>query len=135
MTAKTYLERLKRLDDEINEHLKEISELRSMACNVSVASDKERVQTSLDGGKIENLVAKIIDLERETDELTDKFADLKNEVTIKISLLANERQKEILFKKYVEYKSIYFIAGYLGITDRGCKKAHKKALSEFEKYL
>ena len=50
-----------------------------------------------------------------------------------IRMIKSERHREILFKKYLEQKSLYEIAEELGMTDRGCKKAHKRALEEFEK--
>ena len=41
--------------------------------------------------------------------------------------------KELTPEEKMREKIKYEIAEELGITDRGCKKAHKKALDEFEK--
>ena len=133
MDTKQYLQQISRLDRMINNKLAEIYQLKTMACSVTVSNDGERVQTSSDKDRLGSTVAKIVDLEKETDMLIDRFVDLKKEIMIIISMVKSERHREILSKKYLELKSIYEIAEELGITDRGCKKAHKKALDEFEK--
>ena len=133
MDTKQYLQQIERLDKMIQNKLSEIYQLKTMACSVTISNDSERVQTSSDKDRLGSTVAKIVDLEKETDMLIDRFVDLKKEIMIIISMVKSERDREILSKKYLELKSIYEIAEELGITDRGCKKAHKKALDEFEK--
>ena len=133
MVTKQYLSQIERLDKMIQNKLSEIYQLKTMACNVTVSNDSERVQTSSDKDRLGSTVAKIIDLEKETDRLVDSFIDLKKETMLIIRMIKSERHREILFKKYLEQKSLYEIAEELGMTDRGCKKAHKRALEEFEK--
>lgn len=133
MDTKQYLSQIERLDKMIQNKLSEIYQLKTMACNVTVSNEKERVQTSSDNDRLGSTVAKIVDLEKETDMLVDRFIDLKKEIMSIISMIKSEKHREILFKKYFEQKSIYAIAEELGMTDRGCKKAHKRALEEFEK--
>ena len=133
MVTKQYLGQIERLDKMIQNKLSEIYQLKTMACSVTVSSENDRVQTSSDKDRLGSTVAKIVDLEKETDRLVDSFVDLKKEIMSIISMIKSERHREILFKKYFEQKSIYAIAEELGMTDRGCKKAHKRALEEFEK--
>ena len=133
MDTKQYLNQISRYDRMINNKLAEISQLRELAMSVSAVKNEERVQTTPDKDRLGSMVAKITDLEKETDMLIDRFVDLKKEIMIIISMVKSERHRDILSKKYLELKSIYEIAEELGITDRGCKKAHKKALDEFEK--
>lgn len=133
MDTKQYLQQIERLDKMIQNKLSEIYQLKTMACSVTVSNDSERVQTSSDKDRLGSTVAKIVDLEKETDRLVDSFIDLKKETMLIIRMIKSERHREILFKKYLEQKSLYEIAEELGITDRGCKKAHKRALEEFEK--
>lgn len=133
MVTKQYLSQIERLDKMIQNKLSEIYQLKTMACSVTVSNDGERVQTSSDKDRLGSTVAKIVDLEKETDGLVDRFIDLKKEIMSIISMIKSEKHREILFKKYFEQKSLYAIAEELGMTDRGCKKAHKRALEEFEK--
>ena len=133
MYTKQYLSQIEILDNIIQNNFSEIYQLKTMACSVTVSNDSERVQTSSDKDRLGSTVAKIIDLEKETDRLVDSFIDLKKETMLIIRMIKSERHREILFKKYLEQKSLYEIAEELGMTDRGCKKAHKRALEEFEK--
>lgn len=133
MDTKKYLNQIERLEKQIQNKLSEIYQLKTMACSVSVSNEKDRVQTSPDKDRLGSTVAKIVDLEKETDKLVDEYVKLKKEVLHRISMLNNSKQKYILVQKYIKYKSIYTIAEELGMTDRGCKKTHKKALEELEK--
>ena len=133
MDTKQYLSQIERLAKMIQNNLSEIYQLKKRACSVTISNDSERVQTSSDKDRLGSTVAKIVDLEKETDRLVDSFIDLKKETMLIIRMIKSERHREIIFKKYLEQKSLYEIAEELGMTDRGCKKAHKRALEEFEK--
>lgn len=136
MGAKQYLEQLSKLDKKIQDTLYEIYRLRTIASSTATYNmSGDRVQTSFNSDKIGDIVTRIVELEEEVDKLTDEFADLKTDIYMKLNLLERYRHKEILRKKYIENKSIYTIAYELGMSDRGCKKAHKRALEEFEKLL
>ena len=135
MNTKDYLRQVERLDSMIQNKLSEIYQLKTMACSVTVSSENERVQTSTDKDRLGSTVAKIVDLEKETDKLVDEFVDIKEEVNKKILELKNKNHRYILVQKYIKYKSIYSIAKELGMTDRGCKKAHAKALIEIGKKI
>ncbi len=133
MTTKEYLSQISRLDRMIKNKLTELSQLKEMSYGLSAIPNEEKVQTTPNHDKIGTAVAKIADMEIEIDVLVDRYVDLKKEVYIKMNLLKSEKHKEILYKKYIECKSIYTIAKELGMTDRGCKKAHKRALEEMGK--
>lgn len=133
MTTKEYLSQISRLDRMIKNKLTELSQLKEMTHGLSAIPNEERVQSTPNFDKIGTAVAKIIDMEKEIDILVDAFVDLKKEVYQKISMLKSSRHKYILIQKYVKYKSIYTIAEELKMTDRGCKKAHKRALEELDK--
>lgn len=136
MVAKQYLEQLSKLDKNIQDTLYEIYRLRTIASSTATYNiNGDRVQTSFNSDKIGDIVTRIVELEEEADRLTDEFADLKTDIYMKLNLLERYRHKEILRKKYIENKSIYTIAYELGMSDRGCKKAHKRALEEFEKII
>lgn len=133
MTTKEYLSQISRLDRMIKNKLTELSQLKEITYGLSAMPNEERVQTTPNFDKIGTVVAKIIDMEKEIDILVDVFVDLKKEVYQKISMLKSSRHKYILIQKYIKHKSIYAIAEELKMTDRGCKKAHKRALEEFDK--
>lgn len=133
MTTKEYLNQISRLNRMINNKLVEIQQLRDLACSISAINLEDRVQSSPNFDKIGSKMAKIDELERELDEIIDSYADIKNQIIEQILMMKSEKHKEILLDKYVNFKSISEIASDFNMTERGCKKAHKKAIEEFEK--
>lgn len=133
MTTKEYLNQISRLNRMINNKLVEIQQLRDLACSISAINLEDRVQSSPNFDKIGSKMAKIDELERELDESIDSYADIKNQIIEQILMMKSEKHKEILLDKYVNFKSISEIASDFNMTERGCKKAHKKAIEEFEK--
>ena len=134
MDTKQYLNQISRYDRMINNKLSEISQLRELTMSIQAVSYEEKTgPVNKKTDKIGNAFCKIEEMEEKLDKLIDEYVDLKREIMLIISMVKSERHREILSKKYIELKSIYEIAEELGITDRGCKKAHKKALDEFEK--
>ena len=80
MDTKQYLSQIERLDKMIQNKLSEIYQLKTMACSVTVSNEKERVQTSSDKDRLGSTVAKIVDLEKETDRLVDRFIEKRNHI-------------------------------------------------------
>ena len=89
--------------------------------------------TSPNQDKIGTNIAKIDEMERKLDEIIDDYIALKEKIKQQINKLPKEKHKIILYEKYIKFKSISEISKKMDMTDRGCKKAHKKALEEFEK--
>lgn len=133
MTTKEYLNQISRLNRMINNKLSELAELKELTVSISSVRTGERVQTSPNYDSISSAIAKIDEKEREIDLLIDKFVDLKAEIKNQIDKVPKERYRFILDQKYIHLKTIREISDMLCITDRGCKKAHKIALEEFEK--
>ena len=72
MNTKTYLNQISRLDKMIQNKLSEIYRLKTIACSVTVSTDKEAVDVSSDKDKLGSTVTKIVDLEKDTDRLVDE---------------------------------------------------------------
>ena len=130
MTAREYLLQIYILDRTINDKLDKIYLLKTTFYSTSGLSENERVQMSSDKDRTGNAVARIVDLEREVEGLVDRYVDLKKQVILYISQLKKQKHQFILTKRYIDYKSMRDIADELGMSERGCKKAHKKALEE-----
>jgi DNA-directed RNA polymerase specialized sigma24 family protein len=133
MTTKDYLNQINRLNMLINNKLLEISQYRELSCSISAVKNEEKVMTSPNQDKIGTNIAKIDEMERKLDEIIDNYIALKEKIKQQINKLPKEKHKIILYEKYIKFKSISEISKKMDMTDRGCKKAHKKALEEFEK--
>lgn len=133
MTTKDYLNQINRLNMLVNNKLTEIAQYRELSCSISAVKNEEKVMTSPNQDKIGTNIAKIDEMERKLDEIIDDYIALKEKIKQQINKLPKEKHKIILYEKYIKFKSISEISKKLDMTDRGCKKAHKKALEEFEK--
>lgn len=133
MTTKDYLNQINRLNMLINNKLTEIAQYKELSCSISAVKNEEKVMTSPNQDKIGTNIAKIDEMERKLDEIIDDYIALKEKIKQQINKLPKEKHKIILYEKYIKFKSISEISKKMDMTDRGCKKAHKKALEEFEK--
>lgn len=133
MTTKEYLNQIECLDKMITNKLSEIYQLKIMACSITVSGDSERVQTSGNQDKLGSVIAKIVDLERETDELVDSLVDKRKEILRQIDNMKNIDHYDVLHKHYVERRTFQDIADSENWSIRQVFNIHGRALQEFEK--
>lgn len=134
MTAKDYLRQLKRLDTIITQKLQELNDLRAtLDCLGGTDYSKERVQTSPTGdASFISRIHSIIEMETEIDAEIDRYIDTKHKIINQIQGLKDTRHIEILFKRYVEFKSIEAIADEMHYTDQYVKEMLGHALCSFQ---
>ena len=96
MNTKTYLNQISRLDKMIQNKLSEIYRLKTIACSVTVSTDKEAVDVSSDKDKLGSTVTKIVDLEKDTDRLVDEFMRKRNHIISQIDSMENTDYYHVL---------------------------------------
>ena len=133
MTTKSYLGQIERLDRMIQNKLSEIYQLKTMACSVTVSNDGERVQNSGDKDRMGSTVAKIVDLERETDELVDSFVRKRKRIIEQIDSIEDLDFYHVLSMRYIARDTFETIAVKTNWSIRKVFSLHGKALLEFEK--
>jgi hypothetical protein len=133
MTTKQYLGQISRLDKMIQNKLAEIYQLKSMACSVSVSSDCDRVQSSHEMDRLGSTVAKIVDLEQETDKLVDDFLAKRKHIVGQIDEIKNSDYYQILSLRYVHSETFEGIANKTHWSIRKVFSLHGEALLEFER--
>lgn len=134
MKAKEYLQQLQRLDTVINQKIKEVQDLRLQAQSGSgLDYSKERVQSSPSGdAPFVKPICRIIDLEAEINAEIDKFVDEKHKIINQIQGLKNSDYISLLFKRYVEFKSLEKICVEMNFSYDYIKHLHGYALQDFE---
>lgn len=137
MKAKEYLQQLKRLDTMINQKNQELNDLRLKAGGTgSVDYSKERVQTSPSGeAQFAKLLERIIDLETEINAEIDAFVDKKHTIINQIQRLKNPDYIRLLYKRYVEYKSLKRICVEMNFSYNYIKHLHGYALQNFQEKI
>lgn len=132
--AKEYLQQIRRLDELIEQRIKERDALRNFDGVTAIQYDGDPVQTSHSGSApFEKSVEKLISLEEELDVLIDEFVTTKNRIIGEIQSLSNLKYVELLFKRYVEYKSFGEISKEMHYEYYWTCKMHGYALQEFER--
>lgn len=134
MKAKEYLHQLRRLDTVINQKIKEIQDLRFQTQSIKgIDYSKEKVQTNLSGNTpFVKLIDKIIDLETKINAEIDRFVDEKHKIINQIQGLKNSAYISLLFKRYVEFKSLERICVEMNFSYDYIKHLHGYALKDFE---
>ena len=127
------MQQITRLEKMIQNKLSEIYRLKTMACSVTILSEKDKVQTSFDKDRLGSTVAKIVDLEGDTDKLVNEFTDKRNHIIQQIDNMSNTDYYNILSLRYVNGNTFEEISKLTTWSIRQVFKLHGKALLEFER--
>lgn len=137
MTAKKYLQKLKIIDAKVNQKQMQANELRLLATGIrGMRTDEERVQNHASGDELSNMVIKYISLENDINRDIKRFINEKNIIINQIQGLDDARYIQVLYKRYIEFKSLELIAVEMGYSYDSIRHMHGHALQVFEtKYL
>lgn len=135
MTAEEFLEQIERADRVIDNKLSEVYRLRCLATSVTVPTDREAIQTSGVSDKVGSIVAKIIDLENEINDLIDEYIDIRQSCIKVIESLPDSLMYAIIHKHYVQYKTFVEIAEEENYTYQWILRVHNKALKEISEII
>ena len=128
MNTKTYLNQISRLDKMIQNKLSEIYRLKTIACSVTVSTEKEAVDVSSDKDKLGSTVTKIVDLEKDTDRLVDEFMRKRNHIIGQIDSMENTDYYHVLSMRYVNQNTFEEIAQATNWSIRNIFTIHGRAL-------
>lgn len=133
LTAKQYLEQLEVLDTNISQNLERLAEMKTDARSTgSIDYSKERVQTSTSPDKVCNDVSRYVDFDAQINAEIDRFVNAKNQIISEIRGLHVNNYIQVLFKVYVQFKSIKVAASEMKMSYPYVREVHRKALEMFE---
>lgn len=134
MKAKEYLMQIEILSVKIEQKKQRAKEYRDLAlCSGGFDYSKERVQTSNLGGQIEDRIIRYISLESEITENIFMLQQMKDKITGEIHNLNNSDYIILLYKRYVECKTLGQISKDMHYSYDRIRHMHGNALMEFEK--
>ena len=128
-----YLQLIQDYDQEIDNERQEIRMLRAIATSIS-STQGDGVRSGGAGDKTGSLVAQIIDKEKSISEKTKHLDTLKRKVISIIDQIESP-YGELLYKRYLEYKTWTRIAEELGCSNRkifGKTGLHRQALARMQ---
>ncbi len=135
MQAKEYLNQIRKYDILIENKTQMILRLRMQGESITVAMDGERVQSSGPHDKLGDIVAEIVDLRAAIRENVEQMTRIKAEVISTIDKVGDADLINVLYKRYVLFKSWTTIADEMAFTERNVQLLHGKALLEVQKIL
>lgn len=127
MTTKEWLNRGRNLNEEINALIKAKEKALYDACNVSIAYDKERVQTSQYNSS-EMKFSKFADYSKAIDDRIDELYKIKYEIFKAISNVENGTYRTLLIERYINFESWEQIANNMNYDRRQITRLHGEAL-------
>lgn len=133
MTAKEYLSELQLFNIRIEQLHEQKQMYLDMATSITAFINPVKVQSSYQTDRMADAVSKAVDMDALIDEEINNLWRRKNEIIQQIQELHNSKYMQLLFKVYVQQKSIRGSAIEMDMSYAYVIELHKKALSEFEK--
>ncbi|MDY3656418.1 MAG: hypothetical protein SO054_09765 [Ruminococcus callidus] len=125
MNSKEYMEEADRLRRRIRRKENEIRFLRESAEGMSGSSNSDMPKTvSPDPHKMEIAVEKILTLEKEVEEIRTELHTLTMEMQKQIQKIADEDARDLLTKRYLEFKPWKVVAFEIGYSESHTKRMH-----------
>ena len=128
MTAKQYLNQAYRLDQRINSKLEQVLSLRGLTTKATATMSDMPGGGSWNVYKMQDIIAKIVDLEDDINRDIDALVDLKREMVSVIKAVENPEYQTLLELRYLCFKTWEQIAVDMNYSIEYTFRLHKKAL-------
>lgn len=126
--VKRYLQQIRLYDSHINTKLEELQHLKEMVTKITPTLKDDVVSGGGNQDKLSDAVVRIVDLEAEIDEDIDRYVNAKQEISGVLDGISDPDQLQVLYKRYVQYKTFEQIACDMNMTYRNVCYIHGKGL-------
>ena len=133
MTTREYLSQIRKINLMIEAKVEDSIRLRTLATKITVPTDGERVKSSPDPDKLTNVVAKIVELDREIEESVKELIKKRKIIYRQIEEIENPEYYSFLIYKYTQFLQSKEIAGKMNVSKSVMFTIQAQALLEFEK--
>ena len=135
MTVKEYLSQAKFLDQRINSKIQQVAALNDLATKATSTLTGMPRNPNHATSSMEDVIAKIIDLQSEINNDIDTLVDLKRSLSKTIKAVDSPEYQTVLEKRYLCFQSWEQIAVEMGYDLRWLYRIHGKALEEVKAIL
>ena len=132
MTAMEYLSQTYRLDQRINSKLEQVLSLRDLTTKATATMSDMPGGGSRNVYKMQDIIAKIIDLENEINADIDQLVDLKREMVTAIKSVTDPECQTLLELRFLCFKTWEQIAVEMGYSIQHIYRLRDKALKMIE---
>ena len=135
ITVKEYLSQAKFLDQRINSKIQQVAALNDLATKATSTLTGMPRNPNHATSSMEDVIAKIIDLQAEINNDIDTLVDLKRSLSKTIKAVDSPEYQTVLEKRYLCFQSWEQIAVEMGYDLRWLYRIHGKALEEVKAIL
>ena len=133
LSAKDYLSQAYRIDQRINSKIEQVQSLRELAGKASATlSDVPPSKGNRNVHRMEDVIAKMVDLESEINADLTRLINLKHEIVTVIKCVESPELQTLLELRYLCFKTWEQIAVELHFDLRWVHRLHNRALNEVE---
>lgn len=134
MTTKNYLNQVNRLNKRIKNKISESAQLRTLIMSVSsLRIDNDRVQNSGSYDPLGDKIAKLVDIEQETNDLIDQLIDIRELIIAQIDNIENDSEYNVLHLRFISGKALSYISDEMQYSMSQTKRIYGRGLQSFEK--
>ena len=135
MTTKEYFEQALTLNKRINSKLDHLGTLREMSTKATITLSDMPRSSSPNLYQMQDIISKIIDLEREINRDIDRFVDMKREYMWIINEIRNPVFQLVMEQRYLCCRTWEKISEELGYEMRSLHRLHGEALKVAERLI
>ena len=128
MTAKEYLSQAYWLDRRINSKLEQLSALKDMATKTTSIMSDDVVSHTRNVHSMQDVIAKIIDMQAEINADIDRLVDLKRDIMQVVKTVDDPELQTLLELRYLCFKDWPDIACEMHCSESNVYKVHSRAL-------
>lgn len=134
--AKAYLKRIRLYDSHINNKMEELERLKAMVTKITQTLRDDAGGGSRSQDKVGDAVSRMVDLQAELNAEINRYVDSKAEIRNALNKIQKQRYFDVLYKRYVLFKTWQQIADEMGYEDiRNVYRLHGRALLAFNRIL
>ena len=130
MTAKEYLSQAFWLDRRIDSRLEQLASLKNIAERTTSAMSDVVVSRTRNTHGMEDVIAKIIDMQEEINRDIDRLVDLKREIMQVVHAVEDPELQMLLDLRYLSFKSWQEVAAKMGYNIRHIYRLHDLATEQ-----
>ncbi len=135
MRAKEYLSKARHLDVNINNKIRQLEKLKTLATSCTSVITGMPHNPSASHSRTEDIIVKIIELEAEIKSKIEKLVDTKQDITHTIDMVEDNELKLLLELRYLNYESWEDIAVMLKYSVQHIFRLHALALKKVDEIL
>ena len=128
MDAKTFLNKARSINMEIDSKLKQTQGLRHLVTNITATLSDMPGSPSRTTDKMEWIIVRIVDMEHKIDEDIDALVDLKGKIQSLINSLDEAEYRVLLTERYINFEDWEKIALTMHYSIRNIHLMHGRAL-------